>query len=67
MRTLRPGERVRISGEVYRVERVNTCAAYLRPEYVEPREVAIGDRTFLAYSGGSLLAVSPQAFVERIP
>ena len=62
---LKAGERVIISGQLYRVERVNDCAAYVRQEYRQPVKVTIGERTFLTHSGGALLAISAHSIVER--
>jgi hypothetical protein len=56
---------VRLSpgGPLYRVTRVNTCAAYLKSAYETPREVVLPNgRSFMANEGGSILAVSPNAF-----
>lgn len=53
-------------GVVYRVESVTEGAAYLRQEYTTPKEVTIGERTFLAHSGGSLLAISRTSIVSRL-
>ena len=62
---LKVGERVIIADELYRVERVNDCAAYVRQEYRRPVEITIGERTFLPHSGGALLAISAHSIVER--
>ena len=69
---LRPGEQIRLdpNGPLLIVERVTAGAAYLRETYSAPRAVTLTDRhgkerTFLATSGGALVAVSPTAFVYR--
>jgi hypothetical protein len=68
MTRLRLGERVRLipGGTLYRVARVNSCAAYLRAINLVPKDVHLPNgRSFLAHEGGGLLPVSPQAFVYR--
>jgi len=68
MTRLRLGERVRLvpGGTLYRVARVNSCAAYLRAINLVPRAVHLPDgRSFLAREDGGLLPVSPHAFVYR--
>lgn len=51
---------------LYRVVRVNECAAYLRRRTVEPKVVELPDgRSFEAHEDGGLLPVAPCAFVIR--
>jgi hypothetical protein len=71
------GERVRLGGSVYRVERVNQCRARIRliegPGRREHIEVKDGEgkvvREFDAtrYDDPRVLDVSPNSILERVP
>jgi len=67
-RRLRAGELVRLDegGPVYRVVRVNDCAAYIRKTVPKGRVVELPNgRTFEAHEDGGLIPIAPCAFVIR--
>jgi hypothetical protein len=64
---LRVGERIILDGQVAEVVRVTPCAAYVRREYAEPREVVLPDgRSFVARSGGGVVAIAVRSAVQRV-
>ena len=65
---LKVGEIVSLvaGGPQFRVTRVTTAAAYLKPRYAVAKEVTVKGRTFEAHEGGSVIAVSPRAAVCRV-
>lgn len=69
---LKVNERVRLEpgGTLYRVVRVNSCAAYVKPVYAQAKLVEFAtpgghNHSFLATGGGSIIAISPFSFVYR--
>lgn len=67
-RKLKVDELIRLTpgGTVYRVVRVNDCAAYLKRRNAEGKVVTLKDRTFTVWEEGNVLAVSPYSVVERV-
>lgn len=61
------GERVRLEpgGPEWRVVRVTSAAAYVRPVYAVPKTVTIGERTFQAMTGGEPVAIALRSAVIR--
>jgi hypothetical protein len=65
---LRKDQRIAHSDRIWRVLRVNECAAYIQEEYTEPKLVEIpGKEPFYSTSGGRHLEISPYSIVEIIP
>lgn len=74
LRRLKPGERVRMipKGQLYVVDRVNSCAAYLHKVYDPPIPRDIPDasqpegvRRIMVHRGPVEPGISPCAFVYR--
>lgn len=64
-----PGERLRLSpdGPIFRVVRVNDCAAYVKQTSAAGELVELPNgRAFIAHQQGDVLPISRRSFVYRV-